>query len=529
METNQPVRITDLLFAAADNWPEKPAITFLGRTQNWLETKNRCVAAATLLQNLGVQADDRVAFLGLNSNVCFESYWSPALIGATMVPVNFRLAVREMIECVQDCTPTILIVDSHYLEQAEQIMEHCSSLTHVIRCGDGDTPAGMLSYEQAINDIIINETYGELCPSSDDETVIIFYTGGTTGKSKGVMLSHINFKYNTECSIPLYRMQHHWAFLIIGPLFHLAAGSRVFSSTALGGHVVILPRFDVVQMMKDIEKYGINSATLVPTMYQMILDHPELGNYDLSSLKMLASGAAPLSLALLSRIVKAFPETEFFQTYGMTEAAPILTSLDSKYHVLEGPNANKLGSVGRAVNHVDLIIADENDKEVPPNTVGQILARGKNIMTGYWHLPEQTAEALKDGWYHTGDAGYLDEEGFLFLEGRVKDMIVSGGENIYPIEVENVLEDHPAIHQCAVIGIPHETWGEAVHAVVTLKEGAQLSEQELVSFCKENIASYKCPVSVTFREEPMPLSPINKILKTELRKPFWEGRDSKLV
>jgi len=528
-EVSSPTRITDLLFASADKWPAKPAISFNGKTQDWLETKNRCIAAATLLKELGVNPGDRVAFLGLNSNVCFESYWSPALIGASMVPVNYRLAVREMIECVQDCSPVVLIVDPNFLDHAQQIKESCLSLISIVSCGEIAAPEGMVSYEDHINEIIGSESYAELTPSSDDDTVIIFYTGGTTGRSKGVMLSHVNFKYNTECSIPLYRMQQHWTFLIIGPLFHLAAGSRVFSSTALGGHAVILPKFDVVELMRDVEKYAINSATLVPTMYQMILDHPEFGDCDLSSLKMLASGAAPLSIALLSRIITAFPMTEFFQTYGMTEASPILTSLDSKYHVLEGPNSKKLGSVGRAVAHVDLIIADESDKEVPPNTVGQILARGKNIMTGYWHLLEQTAEALKDGWYHTGDAGYLDEEGFLFLEGRVKDMIVSGGENIYPIEVENILEDHPAIHQCAVIGIPHETWGEAVHAVVTLNYGCTLTEQELISFCKENIASYKCPVSVSFREEPMPLSPINKILKTELRKPFWKDRDSKLV
>lgn len=526
---HHPTRITDLLFAAAKKWPDKPAISFLGKSQNWLETKNRCVAAATLLKSINVKPGDRVAYLGLNSNVCFESYWSPALIGATMVPINYRLTVWEIIECIQDCAPKVLIVDSHYLEEVQQIREECSSLTDIICCGDIDAPADMLCYETTIKEIITSETYTELCPSCDEDIVIIFYTGGTTGRSKGVMLSHINFKYNTECSIPLYRMQQHWAFLIIGPLFHLAAGSRVFSSTALGGHAVILPKFDVVELMENVKKYAINSATLVPTMYQMILDHPKFGDYDLSSLKMLASGAAPLSIALLSRIVSAFPETEFFQTYGMTEASPILTSLDSSYHVLEGPHSNKLGSVGRAVRHVDLIITDENDNELPANTVGQILARGKNIMKGYWHLPEETTEALRDGWYHTGDAGYLDEEGFLFLEGRVKDMIVSGGENIYPIEVENVLEDHPAIYQCAVIGIPHETWGESVHAIVKLKDQVQVSEEELIKFCKENIASYKCPVSVSFREEPMPLSPINKILKAELRKPFWEGRDSELV
>ena len=526
---NKPTQISDLLFAAAEKWPEKPAITFREKTQNWLETKNRCHAAATILQRVGVKSGDRVAFLGLNSNVCFETYYSPALLGATMVPINYRLALREMIECVQDCTPTVLLVGENYLDQARQLQESCDSMTTIISCGDIEIPDDMLSYEQHVGEIISNNEYCELSPSVGEETVIIFYTGGTTGRSKGVMLSSNNFQCNTLCAIPLYRMQQHWAFLVIGPLFHLAAGSRVFSCTALGGHAVILPKFDVTALMESVEKYQINSATLVPTMYQMILDHPDLANYDLSSLKMLASGAAPLSIALLSRIIQSFPTTEFFQTYGMTEASPILTSLDSKYHVLEGPNANKLGSVGRVVKHVELFIADENDNEVPPNTVGQILARGDNIMTGYWHLSEQTEEALKDGWYHTGDAGYLDEEGFLFLEGRVKDMIVSGGENIYPIEVENVLEDHPAIYQCAVIGIPHDTWGEAVHAVVLLKDGFSISEEELIKFCKEQIASYKCPVSITFREEPMPLSPINKILKTELRKPFWEGRDSKLV
>lgn len=529
MTDNSTIRITDLLFEAASTWPDKPAITFKDKTQTWLETKNRCLAAATLFQQAGVKAGDRVAYLGLNSNVCFESYYSPAIIGATMVPVNFRLALREMIECVEDCTPKVLIVDENFLEQGQQIKAQCNSITTLIACGSSETPADMESYEASVNEIIENNNYCEPQPCENEDTVVIFYTGGTTGRSKGVMLNSIGFQLNTDSSIALYRMQQHWAFLVIGPLFHLAAGSRVWSCTKLGGHAVILSKFEVVALMQTVEKHRINSATLVPTMYQMILDHPKFGQYDLSSLKMLASGAAPLSVALIGRIVNSFPQSEFFQTYGMTEASPILTVLDSKYHTLEGPNSNKLGSVGRAVGHVEVIIADENDNELPPNSVGQILARGENIMTGYWHLPEQTTEALKDGWYHTGDAGYLDEEGFLFLEGRVKDMIVSGGENIYPIEVENVLHDHPAIQQCAVIGIPHDTWGEAVHAVVIVNDNAQVTEEELISFCKNNIASYKCPVSVTFRIEPMPLSPINKILKTELRKPFWEGRNSKLV
>jgi len=528
-ENNGTTSIADLLFDAANSWPQKPAITFLGETQTWLETKNRCHAAATLFVRAGVRRGDRVAYLGLNSNVCFESYFAPALIGAILVPINYRLSIREMIECVEDCEPSVLIVDENFIEQADQLKDACGSLHTIISFGDPSCPEGMVSYEGGLYEVISSEKYCELNPSKNDESVVMFYTGGTTGRSKGVVLSNINCACNTNCSIPLYRMQKHWTFLVVGPLFHLAAGSRVFSSTALGGHAVVLPKFDVGQLLEATDAYSVNSATLVPTMYQMILDYPELGKFNLSSLKMLASGAAPLSLALLGRIVEAFPETEFFQTYGMTEASPILTSLDSKYHVLKGPYSNKLGSVGCAVRHVDLIIADENDEPLPPKTTGQILARGPNIMKGYWQMPGLTEEALKGGWYHTGDAGYLDDGGFLFLEGRVKDMIVSGGENVYPIEIENVLENHSAIYQCAVIGIPHETWGEAVHAVVILKEGTNATEEELITFCKNQIAGYKCPISVSFREEPMPLSPINKILKTELRKPFWEGRRSSIV
>ena len=521
--------ISSFLLRTAERWPDKPAVTFSGVTRTWLETKERCHAAATLFRRLGVGQGDRIAYLGLNSNVCFETYYSPALIGAVFVPINHRLSIGEMKECLDDCAPKLLIVDENFGEHGKRLAKSCESLQETIYSGQMLRSGEGLSYEDSVKAIISSEEYCELSPSSEDEVVIFFYTGGTTGRSKGVMLTNNNLVCNTNCTIPLYRMKQHWAFVIVGPLFHVAAGSRVFSCAVLAGHAVILSKFDVTALLGVIEKYKINSATLVPTMYQLILDHPEFCSFDLSSLKMLASGAAPLSDALLRRILEVFPTTEFFQTYGMTEASPVLTSLDSKYHVLTGPNSKKLGSVGRSVEHVDLIIADDQDREVPPNTIGQILAKGPNIMKGYWKLTDATQEALEGGWYHTGDAGYLDEEGFLYLEGRVKDMIVSGGENIYPIEVENVLENHPAIHQCAVIGIPHDTWGEAVHAVVTLNKGDKATEEELINFCKSAIASYKCPVSVTFRLDPMPLSPINKILKTELRKPFWEGRGSKLV
>ena len=527
--STKPVKICDLLISAARRWPDKPALSFEGVTQTWGETLTRCHLAATWLRQAGVTKGDRVAYLGFNSNVCFESYYSPALIGAVMVPINYRLSIPEMAEQVEDCAPKVLIIDPYHVEQARDIARQCAGVSAVLCAGNRPVPDDMQSYEAEIKRLAHSGELCELNPGQDDEIVMIFYTGGTTGRAKGVMLSNSNLQTNTDCSVPLYRMGKHWSFLIAGPLFHLAAGARVFSCAALGGHAVILPKFDVETLLQAVERYRINSATLVPTMLRMILDHPAFGDYDLSSLRMVAFGAAPMPPALLQRIIRAFPGVEIFQTYGMTEASPILSSLDSQHHLPEGLSSDKLGSVGRAVGHVELRIVDRDDNPLPAGHIGEIVARGDNIMAGYWQRPELTDEALRGGWYHTGDSGYLDEEGYLFLEGRVKDMIVSGGENVYPIEVENAMAAHPAVKECAVIGIPHQTWGEAVHGIVVLEEGMRAGERELIDYCKNRIAHYKCPVSVTVRDKPMPLSPINKILKTELRKPFWEGRESSLV
>jgi len=546
---NESGEVFALLTEAAKHWPERAAVTYQGSTQTWRETLLRCRAQASVFAQSGVERGDRIAYLGFNSNVCFEGYFAPSAIGAIFVPLNFRLAIGELIECLDDCTPRILLCEPAFYSQAVALLNACASVEHIFVTGDPaefdatstsgveidgavqPLPSGMRSLERCIVETVAANAFVDLRPSSFDETLILFYTGGTTGRSKGVMLSNKNFLCNTTGSVPLYKMQDGWCFLIVGPLFHIAAGARIFSCAVLGGHAVVLPKFDVPDVLASIANYRINSATLVPTMFQMLIDHPLFPSADLSSMQMVASGAAPMPMALQHRVIEAFSGINLYQTYGMTEAAPIVTSLDSQYHVVSGPGSEKLGSVGRPAPHVQLRIIDEEGADLPIGQTGEVLARGDNIMTGYWNLPEQTAVALKDGWYHTGDAGYLDAEGFLFLEGRVKDMIVSGGENIYPIEIENVLSSHPAVHQCAVIGIPHETWGEAVHAVILLEdsESKPPTERELITYCRERIASYKCPVSVSFRSEPMPLSPINKILKTELRKPFWEGRSSALV
>ncbi|MCY3565477.1 MAG: AMP-binding protein [Gammaproteobacteria bacterium] len=530
---NTFANVAELLHEAARGAPDAPAVTFNGATRTWAEVESRSRAAATLLARLGVGKGDRVALLGLNSDVCFESYFSPALIGAMFVPLNYRLAARELKECLEDCEPVVLLAEAEFVATAKAMQEQCPHIRHVIAFGGADPEPGVLDYESSLAEIIATgsskDSYAESSPGGSDDAILLFYTGGTTGKSKGVMLSNRNMLSNTACAVEEYRMERGWNFIILGPLFHLASGARIFNCAALYAHAVVLSRFDAGIVLGSIDRYTVDSATFVPTMVQMVLDHPEYADYDLSSLKIVTCGAAPLSLALQRRLLRALPGVRQFQTYGMTEASPILTILDSVYHVTEGPLSAKLGSVGKPPGHVEIRVVDANDNDLPPYAVGEVLARGPNIMVGYWRQPELTAEAMRGGWYHTGDAGYLDEEGFLFLEGRVKDMIVSGGENVYPIEVENVLAEHPAVKECAVIGIPHEKWGEAVHAVVILESGTSAREDELIGWCKKNLAGYKCPVSVSFRSQPMPLSSVNKVLKTELRKPWWEGRQSQLV
>ena len=521
--------VAELLHDAAREAPDASAVSFNGVTRTWAEVDSRCRAAATLLTRLGVGKGDRVALLGLNSDVCFESYFSPALIGAMFVPLNYRLAARELRECLDDCEPIVLLAEAEFAATAKAMQEKCPGIRHVIVFGGESAEPDVLDYESSLAEIISESSHAETGPGGLDDPILLFYTGGTTGKSKGVMLSNRNMLSNTACAVVDYRMEPGWNFIILGPLFHLAAGARIFNCAALFANGVVMSRFDAGEVLRAIEFHRVDSVTLVPTMVQMLLDHPGYEDHDLSSLKIVTCGAAPLSLDLQRRLLRALPDVRQFQTYGMTEASPILTILDSAWHVLDGPWSAKLGSVGRPPDHVEIRVVDANDNDQPPNTVGEILARGPNIMVGYWRQPELTAEAMRGGWYHTGDAGYLDEDGFLFLEGRVKDMIVSGGENVYPIEVENVLTEHPSVKECAVIGIPHEIWGEAVHAVVILEADAGVREEELIGYCKENLAGYKCPVSVSFRDEPMPLSSVNKVLKTELRKPYWEGRQSQLV
>jgi long-chain acyl-CoA synthetase len=307
-------------------------------------------------------------------------------------------------------------------------------------------------------------------------------------------------------------------------MFHIADALCIYMVTMQGGRHVILPRFEPAAVADAIAHRGVSDILLVPTMIQMLLDHLQAHPQALPSLQRLYYGASPIPEATLFRLFETLPECVPTQLYGQTEAAPMITVLEGRYHVKSGPNAGRLRAAGRAIACVELKIVDEQDQEVPRGTVGEVVARGPNVMKGYWGMPEQTAQTLRDGWLHTGDAAWMDEEGFIFISDRLKDMIISGGENVYSTEVENALFQHPAVAQCAVIGIPDEKWGERVHAVVVPKPGAERDAAAIIAHCRALIADYKCPRSVEFREDPLPLSGAGKILKTELRQPYWADR-----
>ncbi|MBY6092214.1 long-chain-fatty-acid--CoA ligase [Maritimibacter alkaliphilus] len=522
------IRFPDYIRKHAFHQPDKKATHFEGRDFTWAEFSARIHGMGQALTDLGVARGDRVAVLGNNSHWMVEMYYVPCTIGAICVPINYRLSEQEMVEVIADCTAEVLVVDRHHADRAAVLMERCPSLRQLIYA-DWDAPAvplpaGTLIYEEIVAGIgPVADTAFDAVATGGEETMIIFYTSGTTGVPKGVMLSHNNLMVNATGSGHLYGYRTDDILLLSGPLFHLGTGSRVYTAVAYGTSMVIQSRFEVEETMHMIQSQRISTMTLVPTMLRMIMDHPDFTKFDFSSIRVLTYGAAPMPLALMERAIEAIPGVTFCQGYGMTETSPVVSVLVPADHVPGNPMIGKLASVGKPILYADIRIVDENDEPVGPGEPGEIIVRGPQVMNGYWNRPEETAQAMRGGFYHTGDAGYLDEDGYLYIAGRTKEMIISGGENVYPIETENCLSKHPAVAQAAVLGMPHEKWGEAVHAVVALHPGKSASPDELIAHCREWIAHYKAPRGVTIWDGPLPLSPTNKIDKGALKSELLKG------
>lgn len=517
------MNITHGLRRALQVNPNGPAIVCDDRRRNWREVGDRVARLAAAIQTLGAKADDRVAILSLNSDRYLELYLAAGWAGTVIVPLNIRWSPLENEEAMRDCRAGILFVDKVFAPVGAKLAEAVKGLT-LVYADDGEPPPTMIGYETLIEQ---NEPIPDVMRKGDD-LAGLFYTGGTTGRSKGVMLSHGNLMANALNALGEGLWPSSTIYLHAAPMFHLANGAAMYSVLLSGGSNVALRSFTPDGVAKAIQDERVTDVLLVPTMIQMLVDHPPLGAYDLSSLKRITYGASPISDAVLMRAMKALPNTEFTQAYGMTELSPIASLLHWKEHIGDGRAKGRHRAAGRAVLGCEIRIVDADDKTVPPHTVGEIAVRGDVVMMGYWERADETARAVKDGWMHTGDGGYMDEDGFVYVVDRVKDMIISGGENVYSAEVENALAQHPAVAQCAVIGIPDERWGEQVHAIVVLKSGASAEPGELMEFCKTLIAGYKCPRSVDLRATPLPLSGAGKILKRELRKPYWENRERRV-
>ena len=472
-----------------------------------------CRAADGIHRLLDVSPADRIAVLSLNS-VAFLELWHASLLGAAVMnPLNLRFSPDELAFVLSDSETEVCFVDPTFAGVIDAVRER-TSLRQVVLLGEGDHPCD-LRYDELV---AAGEERLPVEPEEDQPAVLI-YTGGTTGRPKGVVLdqrAEVLNQYHLAMRIPWHSEA---PFLIQTPMFHGASMLGIAGAPMFGVSSVVLPAFEPGAALAAFETYEIGSTVMVPTMIAMLLGHESFTPDRLKSVRRIIYGASPMPSALLERLLTALPDAEICQGYGMTEAATILTILEDR----EQRAMTRPGSAGRALPGVTLAVRGPDDEDLAAGEVGEICARGGNFMVEYLNRPDETAAAIHDGWYHSGDVGYLDEDGYVYLVDRAKDMIISGGENVYSVEVENAIASHPAVAQVAVIGIPHELWGEAVHAVVVLRPGEEASEDDLIAFARTTIGGYKLPRSVAFRTEPLPMSGAMKVLKRELRAPYWEG------
>ena len=496
-----------LLRRAASKYPKREAIVSeAGRWsyEQWEKSANR---RAWALAKRGIKKGDHVATIFLNGNEVLETFFALSNLGAVIVPLNVRLSGKELHYIVDHSDATALILSHEFEPVIREIKGDLPRVEQYFMSG-GDVLEDMIDLEE----ICQGESEEELgVEVEEDDIACILYTAGTTGRPKGVLLSHKNCMWASVNMITNLDLQPGYRVLLVFPLYHAAAFIILVSNLFLGCTQVTLRAFDPKRVMALIEEEKINRMTSPPTVWNFILQLPDLDKYDTSSVRSLSSGAESMPLETKKELLKRFPNAALGETYGMTETAATITTLHPK-DVLR-----KMASVGKPFVNVEIRLVNDKGNDVSTGEVGEILTRGPNIMVGYYKDAESTAETLRGGWLHTGDLGRLDEEGFLYIVDRKKDMIITGGENVYPREIEEVLYGHPKILEAAVIGLPDPDWGERIHAVVALKEGESLSEQEVVDHCKSYIASFKKPRSVEFVDR-LPRSPAGKVLKRVLRK-----------
>jgi long-chain acyl-CoA synthetase len=511
----------------AKYYPNKKALVDFPKEFTWAAVNERSNRLANALIDLGCKKGDRVAILAHNSSEFVESIFACAKAGLIYVPLNFRLSPPEMQYILNDSTPTTFLFSSEF-SATVSFLRQTFPLNYI--CSGED-----LGWAKAYENLVKSGSPAEPPEGvvSEEDPAEIFYTSGTTGLAKGVVHTHrARLMGALNCVID-GELNHDDTYLLNVPALHHTAGwVWVLANCLVGGSVVIskLRGFNSETVLKNIQDFSITNLQMVPVTIMELIEYPHIDKYNLSSLRMIFYATAPMPAGPLRKALSIFGNI-FMQPYGLTESGPNVTCLRKKEHSLEGladeTAAKRLRSCGRPCCGVDLKLVDEKGNEVPPHTVGEIVVRSTDIMQGYWNNQEETQKAIKDGWLYTGDLGTYDEDFYVYLVDRKKDMIISGGLNIYPVEIERVIYEHPCVSQCAVIGVPDDRWGEAVKAFVVLHAGRQISETEVIEFCKKSLASYKKPKSVEFVNE-LPRNPQGKILKKVLREKYWANRERRI-
>jgi acyl-CoA synthetase (AMP-forming)/AMP-acid ligase II len=509
---------TDFLNIATAICPDKTAIVFEDKRYTFSQLNERVNRLANGLLKLGVKKGERVAFLQVNCSQCVETYFAVAKIGAIYLPLNFRAREKELSYMLNTAEANTVIAGDRYIPLIESIRPEVKSLKNLISIEKKHE--GFLYYEDIISSSPADEVTADI---DEHDTTILMYTAGTTGFPKGVMLSHNSFAIYVMDNVTPPDPESQETNILTVPLYHVA-GIQAMMAAIYGGRTLVMERqFDAKEWMELVQREKANRAMMVPTMLKMLLDHPDFSKYNLKSLKVITYGAAPMPLPVIRKALEVFPGVNFINAFGQTETASTITALGPEDHVISGTEEEKerklkrLASIGKPMPDIEMKVIDEQGNKLPAGEVGEILARGPRVMSGYWKDEEKTKKTIdKDGWVHTGDVGYVDEDGYYFLSGRSSDIIIRAGENISPEELENVIRNNPKIDDVAVIGVPDETWGEEPFAVVVLKKGVKATPEEVMEFCRQNLASFKRPRGVVFVDS-LPRNPMGKVIKRELR------------
>ena len=500
--------------------PDRAAIVFEGKRTSYEELQNRVNRLANALRDIGIGPGDRVGIVEVNTDAVVETYFASAKSDGVFVPLNFRARADELAFMIQDSAPKVLLAGGRYLDLIDSIADDLECVEHYVSL-DGERD-GWLSYSALID----GADDEEMWPTHDeDDLSVILFTSGTTSFPKGVMLSHNSFASYILSHVTPADPEVGESNVLTVPLYHIA-GMQAMISAIYGGRTLAIQRqFEPSDWMRIVEEERVDRAMMVPTMLKMLMDHEEFHNRDLSSLSVITYGAAPMPVEVIRRAIVEFPGVQFINAFGQTETAATITMLPPDDHVLTGSEEEierklkRLTSIGKPLEDVEVRIVDEDAHDTPVGEVGEIVARGQRLMKGYWGQESQTAETIKDGWLYTGDLGYWDDDGYIFLAGRARDFIKRGGEMISPEEVEQVLHSHPAIEEAAIIGVEDIDWGERVRAVVVATQGHIVDEEDIIEYCRQRLASYKKPESVVVVDE-LPRNPMGKVLKRTLKEEF---------